>query len=88
MMRPQDILKLLRAQPFRPFRIALSDGSQYDLRHPELAFVERSVMTIGIPGPGGLEQPLERTMTVALLHINKAKPLDASNGSRTRKRRR
>ncbi len=87
-MRSQDILKLLRAQPFRPFRISLSDGSKYDVRHPELALVEPSVVTIGVPGPGGLNEPLERTVQMALLHINTTEPLESANGTRGRRGKR
>lgn len=87
-MRPDAILKLLRAQPFRPFRISLSDGSQYAVTHPDLALVERSFVTIGVPGPKGRSAPLERTVQIALLHINKTEPLDLPNGSHSQKRKR
>ena len=83
-MGPQDILRLLRVRPFRPFRISLSDGSKYEVLHPELAIVEPSVVTVGIPGPGGMEQPVERTVQIALLHINKMEPIETKNG-RSRK---
>ena len=84
-MRPEDIIKLLRAQPFRPFRVFLSDGSQYDVRHPEMAIVDRSVVTVGVPGPGGLDAPMERTVLVALIHINKAEHVDIPDGSPARR---
>ncbi len=87
-MRPDDIIKLLRAQPFRPFRIFLSDGSQYEVRHPEMAIVDRSVVTVGVPGPGGLDAPMERTVFVALLHINKAELLESPDGSPSRRGKR
>jgi hypothetical protein len=38
-MRPDDVLQLLRARPFQPFRISLSDSKQYEVRHPETAIV-------------------------------------------------
>jgi hypothetical protein len=34
-MAPNDILALLRARPFRAFRIVTSDGTVYDVNHPE-----------------------------------------------------
>jgi hypothetical protein len=33
-MQPQDVIELLREEPFVPFAIHLSDGSRYDVRHP------------------------------------------------------
>jgi hypothetical protein len=34
-MRPEDILERLRARPFQPFRLYLSDGAIYEIRHAE-----------------------------------------------------
>jgi hypothetical protein len=78
-MRPEDVLQLLRAKPFQPFRISLSDGQQYDVRHPEIAIVSRSTVLIGIPGPRSLE-PVERVVTCALIHITR---MEALNGAST-----
>ncbi len=41
-MRPDDVLQMLRNRPFEPFRIHMSDGSEYVIRHPELSLVERT----------------------------------------------
>ena len=75
-MRPEDILAFLRARPFEPFRIHMSDGSTFDIGHPELALVERSKVIVGVPGPRGPEGPLERTVFCALLHITRAEKVD------------
>lgn len=34
-MRPETLLGYKRAVPFRPFRIVLNSGRQYDVRHPD-----------------------------------------------------
>ena len=75
-MNPQDVLQLLRKRPFEPFRIHLSDGSSFEIRHPELAIVERTKVIVGVPGPKGPEGPVERSVFCALLHITRAEPLD------------
>jgi hypothetical protein len=75
-MRPDDVLRLLRARPFQPFRVFLSDGSQYDVRHPEMAIVSRSTVMLGVPGPDGLDGPVEDVVHCALIHITQMKPLD------------
>ena len=36
-MRPEELKALLDRRPFVPVRIHLSDGSFFDVRHPELA---------------------------------------------------
>ncbi len=62
-MRPDDVLQLLRARPFEPFRISLSDGKQYEVRHPEMAIVSRSTVLVGIPGPRGPDGPVDQVVT-------------------------
>jgi len=75
-MRPDDVLCLLRARPFQPFRISLSDGKEYEIRHPEIAIVSRSMVLVGIPGPRGPGGPVEKVVTCALLHITRMELLD------------
>ena len=79
-MRPDDVLQLLRARPFEAFRISLSDGQQYEVRHPNNAIVSRSTVLVGIPGPRGPDGPVERVVTCALVHITR---LEALNGAST-----
>jgi hypothetical protein len=80
-MRPDDVLQLLRAKPFQPFRISLSDGRQYDVRHPEIAIVSRSTVLLGIPGPRGPDGPVERVVTCALLHITRLEVLNGASAT-------
>ena len=47
-MRPEDILDLVRRKPFVPFRIHVTDGSVYEIRHPEMAWIRPSTVHIGI----------------------------------------
>jgi len=77
-MKPEDILGLLRARPFEPFRIHMSDGSAFVIRHPELAMVERSKVLVGVPGPKGPDSPVERTVFCALIHITRVEKLDGT----------
>ena len=80
-MNPQDVLQLLRKRPFEPFRIHLSDGSSFEIRHPELAIVERTKVIVGVPGPKGPEGPVERSVFCALLRITRAEALDGESRS-------
>jgi hypothetical protein len=77
-MRPEGILQLLRHQPFQPFRIWLSDGSEFEIRHPELALVGKSTVVVGLAGPDGPNGPVDRMVTCALVHITRT---EAVNGS-------
>ena len=77
-MRPEDILRFLRARPFESFRIYMSDGSTFDIKHPELAIVERSTVLVGVPGPQGPDGPVERTVFCALVHITRAEKVNGA----------
>ena len=76
-MFPDDLLSHLRQRPFEPFRIQVSDGTTYDVRHPELVMVGLGSVVIGLP-PAGQDAPIyQRTERVALSHIVKLLPLPA-----------
>lgn len=87
-MPPLDILQALRKRPFEPFRLLISDGTSYDVRHPEVVLVGIGSLVIGIPAAGQTQLPYERYETLALNHIVKMLPLEAAaptagNGSQS-----
>ncbi len=78
-MRPDDILELTRARPFEPFRVHLSDGVSYEIRHPDMAIVQCSKVIIGVPGPDGPDGPAERTVNCTLVHITRTERINGSD---------
>lgn len=76
--RPKDIYDLVHRQPFRPFRITLTDGRTYEVRHPEMAMVGRSTVAIGLPANGDQEPIYDRLVTVDLLHIMQTEHVEAT----------
>src|SRR5262249_34837914 len=74
-MRPEEIQRLLRQQPFQPFWLHLSNGHTYDVRHPELVAVGRSTVFIGVPASDLPIPTYDDFAIVALMHINDVKPL-------------
>ncbi len=79
-MSPADLLQALRKRPFEPFRIEVSDGTAYEVRHPEVALVGLGSVVIGIPPLGATQLPYERYETVSLRHIVKLIPLTQAVG--------
>ncbi len=45
-MRAQEVLNYLKAQPFWPFRIRMTSGRTYDIRHPEMVRVGKRDLLI------------------------------------------
>jgi hypothetical protein len=46
-MTVQAFKDLLSQRPFRPFRLVMSGGQTYDVRHPEMALLTRSELLVG-----------------------------------------
>ena len=79
-MTVQTFRELLTQCPFKPFRVVMSSGKAYDVRHPEMAFLTRSDLLVGIDeAEDGV--PAEFTIC-SLLHISAIEPISsASSGS-------
>ena len=63
------IRQLLQQQPFRPFRLYLTSNLTYEVRHPELVAVSRSLVRLGFPARDSEDVLAERIVCIALLHI-------------------
>jgi hypothetical protein len=75
-MRREDVLEASRVRPFKPFRIHVSDGAAYDLRHPEMVMVTRTSAVVGFPEPDNVAPAIERYSLVDLLHITRLEQID------------
>jgi hypothetical protein len=67
-MSQAEILRLLRDQPFRPFRLQLTDGISYEIRHPDMAIVTPAAVYVGIPAPN-TQGPATDIVMVSMRHI-------------------
>ena len=76
-MRPLDLRDQLRRAPFQPLRLFLSDGSHYDIPHPEAAMVSRTMVVIGLRGQRG-DLP-ERLAHCDPLHVTRIEPIDTDS---------
>jgi len=75
-MTVQTFRDLLKEQPFRPFRLVMSSGQTYEVRHPEMAWLTRTSILVGIDqADDGL--PAEFRVC-SLLHITAVEPLTAA----------
>lgn len=63
----------LRAQPFQPFRLVISSGQTYDVRHPEMAWRLHTDLLIGTDEAED-GQPT-RYRTRSLPHVTAIEPL-------------
>jgi hypothetical protein len=73
----EELRDTLREQPFAPFRIVLTGGATYDIRHPDLLWVGQRVAYVGLTGSAS-QTFFERSVKIDLFHIVRIEPLDAS----------
>jgi hypothetical protein len=77
-MAPEELRDSLKQQPFEPFRIVLTDGEGYDIRHPDLLWVGKRSAMVGLTGDAG-QTFYERSVKVDLLHVIRIEPLSPTN---------
>lgn len=75
-MRPVELRTLSRRTPFVPIRIRLTDGSFYDVKHPEMALITRSTVEIGIEEKEG-SGIADQVIYCSLVHIVKVEILNS-----------
>ncbi len=80
MIRIDDVRERLEKRPFEPFRICLTDGRTYDVRHPDLCMLGRSSIYVGVPDPK-IRRVVVRVDQCALVHIVR---FEEMNGKRRR----
>ncbi len=78
-MQPHDIIKQLRKQPVRPLRVYISDGSSYEVRHPEMMMVGRSEVTIGLSRKG--DPVYDKLVYCDPIHITRIEPINGASPS-------
>jgi hypothetical protein len=69
-----DLNAQLGIRPFEPFRLYLTDGTTFDIRHPELFMLGRRSVIIGLAAKPE-QKHYDRWTTVDLFHIMRTEPL-------------
>ena len=66
-MTVQTFRDLLGGRPFQPFRIVMSSGLSYEVRHPEMAWLTRTDLLVGV---GATEEGVPSEYRIcSLLHV-------------------
>jgi hypothetical protein len=79
-MQAEDIRRWQRRQPFQPFRLCLTDGRAYEVRHPELIFVSKRWVSVGLTdGPAEPDAVPEHVAEIDVLHVVRLEPVVTSS---------
>ncbi len=75
-MRAVELRELLDRRPFEPIRLHISSGQTVDIKHPEMAFVTRSLVFVGVTDSD--DRVADYGIFYNLLHGVKIEPLDGT----------
>ena len=77
----QTFRDLLTQRPFRPFRLQTSGGQAYEVRHPEVAWLTRTDILVGIDQT---EEGVPAEFRIcSLLHVTAIEPIRSAPTSST-----
>jgi hypothetical protein len=80
-MSPDGIRKLLRQQPFKPFRLVMSSGREYEIRHPEMAMLLQNDILVGVDiTDNGMPAEFD---ICPLLHVASIEPFNLQDSNPT-----
>ena len=78
-MTVQTFRDLLTRRPFQPFRLVMSSGQTYEVRHPEMAWLTRTDILVGIDET---REGVPASFKIcSLLHVTAIEPLTTAPAS-------
>ena len=79
MFTVNELIALLKAKPFVPFRLHMSDGGSVFVPTPEVVFPTRRMAVIGLLEPGQADTIADRWTTLSYMHVTRAELLNPSS---------
>jgi hypothetical protein len=78
-MTVQTFRDLLAARPFKPFRLVMSSGQTYEVRHPENGWLTRTSILVGVDvADDGVPAEFK---VCSLLHVTAIEPVSPNPAS-------
>lgn len=74
-MRRRDIEDLLHRRPLKPFQLTVTSGHTFEVRHPEMAIVGKTVVAVGMPPADDDIPAIEDLIWLDYLHIVMCHPI-------------
>ena len=74
-MPPSELLEALRARPFVPFRLHISEGATYEIRHPEMMVVALASVAVAVRNDPSSPY-YDHVQIVAARHIIRMVPIE------------
>jgi hypothetical protein len=75
-MKRHDLIDVLTTHPFRPFRMYVTDGATYLIRHPNLVLVSPTTVIVGAAEGHQAGPAIERFNMIGLDHITRLEQVE------------
>ena len=75
MFNVNNLLTLLKARPFVPFRFVLSDGGSIEVKSRELVMPGKQFVVVGLLDPNATETLIDRWTTIWYMHVTRVEML-------------
>ena len=79
-MPRDEFMKVLRRQPFRPFRLKTSNDELVDVFDPRMVLIAGDDITIGVPDPELPPPAASNLLWLGFENIVSVEPLEATAG--------
>lgn len=80
-MSPEDLRLHAKRRPFKPFCITMSTRETFDVKHPEMLIVGRSIAALGIGSTSDDEPIAEHIIWLDLDQIVHVQPTTAADAT-------
>jgi hypothetical protein len=82
MINSADIQERLKEKPFVPFRVIMSSGQYYDIKHPDLVLVGKRHLFVGTASDDNPTM-FDKSSLLSILHVAalEALPVQASSSN-------
>ena len=75
-MHPIEIRSAMRQVPFEPFRLHLTDGTKFEVPHPDFLTISKLAIHVAVD-PVGKDEIPSRIVRISPLHITHIEPLES-----------
>ena len=79
-MSHEDLRARIQLRPFVPFRVVLTEGTSYEIRHPELFMLGKRSAGIGL-AKNPDQTFYDALVEIGLLHIVRLEPIDTATAA-------
>lgn len=79
MMARRNLFRYVDSEPFQPFRIKMTSGETFEIRHPEMIAISRTTAHVFTSVSEDSDDSKQREREIAILLIESIEPLETAD---------